>query len=723
MTARSALFSGDSRAAAVRKRVLDVKSNWKPGWGFPGSDHIVCDAASLRASEGMPWAVRRGLRTKSRLSSIKFVHDPLDLLGGFPDFDPAQFPVRIGGLCPDEDFDKAKDYVSKLPPVGGQTGHCQPDFSFALEHGLDALKLRIRGLKASSSGVEADRYESFLLSVEGLQTMALNAAAAVDLSIASASVELREELEETAFSCRTIASKAPRGFRDCLQLAWLICLGLMAADHAGLTVPGRIDRWALPFYERDIASGAVSKEKALELIESLYFAINAMVPDGLAMSVIVGGSGPDGRDMTNDLSFLCLEALRRTKLVYPTVGVAWTEGTPAALSELAVELISKGYSTPAFFGDSTIRKGLALYGVKPEDSWNYINSTCVEITPCGMSNVWVASPYFSSCQLLLEEIQSELGSSDLAKDFESFLSLYLKRLSSKIEAAVKEQRRLRELRRLNGGKPLQSVFTKDCLGRGLDIDEGGALCNWVECSFVGLANLVDSLAVIKAEVFETRRLDFAGLMKILSADFQGYEAERLRFLQAYPKYGNADGGVDSLMQAVVGRLAAECSRWRVEPDESFFVPGSFCWVMHERLGSQCGATPDGRRAGCAFADGGGPAQGREKSGPTSAILSTCSWDHSPFIGGVAYNMKFNSSLFKGEGSAERLRDLILSFLRKGGFEVQVNVVDRETLLKAKANPELYRDLVVRIGGYTDYFTRLSPGMQDELLLRTEYGEL
>ncbi len=161
----------------------------------------------------------------------------------------------------------------------------------------------------------------------------------------------------------------------------------------------------------------------------------------------------------------------------------------------------------------------------------------------------------------------------------------------------------------------------------------------------------------------------------------------------------------------------------MDPDDSPFVPGSFCWIMHEVLGRQTGATPDGRKAGFPFADGGGPAQGRERRGPTAAILSTTSWDHSPMIGGLAYNMKFNTSLLQGRAGRDRLRDLVLTYLRRGGFETQINVVDRQALLDAREHPELHRDLAVRIGGYVDYFTRLSPEMQEEILMRTEFAQL
>ena len=174
------------------------------------------------------------------------------------------------------------------------------------------------------------------------------------------------------------------------------------------------------------------------------------------------------------------------------------------------------------------------------------------------------------------------------------------------------------------------------------------------------------------------------------------------------------------MALIVGFVEGECARQGVVPAGARFVPGAFCWIMHEQLGRVCAATPDGRLAGTPFADGCGPAQGREKYGPTSAILSTTSWDHSAFVGGAAYNMKFNRQLLQNPEGLNGLRDLILTFLQRGGFETQVNVVDREILKKARVSPENYQDLIVRIGGYTDYFVRLSPQMQEEIISRTEF---
>ncbi|MHC4503604.1 MAG: pyruvate formate lyase family protein, partial [Planctomycetota bacterium] len=401
--------------------------------------------------------------------------------------------------------------------------------------------------------------------------------------------------------------------------------------------------------------------------------------------------------------------------------VCWHEGTPPELVDLAIDLIADGCSTPAFFGDETIRKGLIGLGVPLEQACDYINSTCVEITPCATSNVWVASPYFSTCGILLEEIDEEVASGRAASDFEGFRDRYHQRLGRHIADAVRFQNQLRRERRRHGGKPLQSAFTRDCIARGRDIDDGGAVYNWVECSFVGLANLVDSLHVIREEVYSRKALTLGELKTVLDADFEGHEPVRRRLLEGHAKYGHDDPELDGLFGGTVEFVKSECAKHEMEPDGSPFVPGGFCWVMHEQLGRECGATPDGRKRGTPFADGCGPAQGREAHGPTAAILSTTSWDHSPMIGGLAYNMKFSRSLFRPPASTERLRDLVLTFLRRGGFETQINVVDSETLKAARANPAEYRDLIVRIGGYTDYFTRLSEGMQEEIIMRTEFA--
>lgn len=700
------------RISILRERCLDRKA----ARGNPSNWKAVIDADVLRKSEKEnSWQLRMGMRTKARLQNIRFETDELELLAGRVLFEGYDFSKK--------EISESEKYLSTYNWPGGQTGHCALDMSRIFKVGIRGILAELNSKLKASAGEKKNTYKSFLYAVEGLASMIENAKLAAAKAMAKAPEWRKKELAEMIESCERINMDPPKTYRDAIQLIWFVDTGTSYSDNAGLVVPGHLDRELINFYNADMEKGVLTKEKALNLIESLYLLINDYVPDGLAVSVMVGGRDEKGNDLTNELSYLSLEALRRTKLVYPTVGVCWHEGTPESLSMLAAELVSKGYSTPAFFGDETIQKGLKSYGLNKKQACNYINSTCVEITPVACSNVWVASPYFSLCKILLDEIDGQASASKPPKNFESFLSAYYKRLGKEIKSAVEVQNTTRDGRKRYGGKPIQSVFTKSCIESGRDIDNGGADVNWVECSFVGIANLADSLQVIRNEIFAKKNLDLGKLKKILDSDFKGSENVRLRFLDGYEKYGNNCAEVDALVRKTADFIKTECAKHKVRPGKTHFVPGTFCWIMHERLGSQCGATPDGRRKGFPFADGGGPAQGREKKGPTSSILSATSWDHSFLIGGLAYNMKFSGELFNSSDALKRLHDLVITFLKRGGFETQINVVSRKILEEAKKNPEQYRDLVVRIGGYTDYFTRLSPEMKEEVMLRTEYGEL
>lgn len=708
VAAGTVVMEAPARIAVLRERCLDQKRllSW---------ERAPWSARAMRASEGLPWQVRMAHRTREILSSVRFDVDDAELLVGR--FLPCASDFAEGEIA------AAKEYLSRFTWPGGQSGHCELDYTRLYSVGIEGIRREIEERMGSADAKGRETFESFLIALQGFSLMAENAARAAERCIPTAPAWRTAELEIMAASARRVAYLPPESFRDAVQLLLFSIVGVMFGDHVGYIVPGRIDRTLLPFYERDLASGSLDPETALLLVESLYLKINEIIPDGGAVSVMVGGRNAEGDDVTNPLSTIALEAVRRTGLAYPTVGVCWHEGTPTGLVDLAIELIGKGYTTPAFFGDDTIQRGLVALGVPREEACEYINSTCVEITPCRSSNVWVASPYFSTCRTLVEEIGAQAEASEPCAAFDDFLRSYKCRLAAVIRDGARVQDELRHGRQRYGGKPLQSVFTRDCIERGLDIDDGGARYNWVECSFVGLANLTDSLHVIREEIYHERRLGFRELAALLASDFREAEGVRRRFLNEHAKYGQGDEEVDALFGHLVDFVRSECARHPIHPGGSPFVPGAFCWVMHEKLGRECSATPDGRRAGFPFADGCGPAQGREKNGPTAAILSTTSWDHSPMIGGLAYNMKFSTSVFRSPGSLGRLTDMVLTYLRRGGFETQINVVDNETLRKAVANPEAYRDLVVRIGGYSDYFVRLSREMQAELLMRTEYSSL
>lgn len=708
-----------SRAELLRERCLERKRTLVPRCT------MLARARSLAATHGQAWLGERwAQKTKAVLESLTFMVDDGELLAGHIQ------PVTHATWK--QQADAAAPLLAAFPPAYGQTGHTAVDYEKLLRVGIAGLRAECAQRAAALDEADPEQqqarhfYASVDVALSGLSTMIQNAGAAVAATRALTADPVRgAELDAMVAGCRRVATEPAQTFQEAIQLLWFAEMAVEVGDEAGLVVPGHLDRTLWPYYQADLAAGRITPERALEFIEALYLLINETIPDGLAVAVMVGGRDAQGNDITNALSYLCLEALRRTKLVYPTVGVCWHAGTPETLMALATELIAKGYSTPAVFGDEVIQRGLRALGTPAEDACNYINSTCVEITPVGASNVWVASPYFNVCGLLLETLatQAALPVPEQTADFAAFQQAYFKHLGSKIRDAVIDQNRCRETRVRFMARPLQSALTRDCLARGLDIEQGGAVYNWVECSFVGLANLADSLAVIREEVFgETPKLTLTQLRTVLESNFAGHEDVRQRFLNKYPKYGNADPRVDGFVEQAMVFVRDECAKYRMRLNAPF-VPGAFCWIMHERLGTQTGATPDGRCCGFAFADGSGPAQGREKGGPTAAILSVTSWDAAPLIGGSAFNMKFPKSIFTGPESVAKLQELILTFMRRGGFETQINVVDQATLLEARQQPEKYADLVVRIGGYTDYFVRLSPEMQTEVIARTGYPGL
>ena len=267
---------------------------------------------------------------------------------------------------------------------------------------------------------------------------------------------------------------------------------------------------------------------------------------------------------------------------------------------------------------------------------------------------------------------------------------------------------------------LLSCFVNDCLARGMDIEKGGARYNWIMPSFVGMANLIDSLFTILHLVFETGRYTMTELRRIVDSDFEGQEALRQYILNKIPKYGNDIDDVDHYFNRIIEHIVDECTKYRSIHSNANLIPSVFCWINHERMGVVTGATPDGRKAGFPLGDGSGPCQGRELKGPTASILSSTKWDHAPLIGGVAVNLKFSKATL-GTHSLSMLQSLVKTYLKRGGFELQINVTDNAILEKARQHPEQYRDLLVRIGGYSDYFVTLSPEMQAEVMLRTTHS--
>lgn len=624
-----------------------------------------------------------------------------------------------------DEFEEWKEKYSEivlatLPELNlGQDSHMTIDYDLVLKSGINGIIEKIDNYISCCS--DEDKLTFYNICKSCLKAIIKHSQnysdMAAELAKNTNDLKRRRELEIISDVCKKVPANPADSFYEAVQSVHFVtyCISLNPLRYRYQQYQlGRPDRYLLPYYLKDIQNGVITKEYAQLLLDCLGIQINNRVPNGLSSGYMVGGRDENGDIVANELTEMCMQVVDDIRLVYPAVGFCYTDGMDDIYLHKACEIISHGCSHPAIFNDDIITKGLKCYGVPEKQAHNYIHSTCVEITPVAASNVWVASPYTNMAQLLLDILDREYESHS------ELIDAYLKKLDDVIEQNFHEQCRIRELRSERNINPLLSCFVNDCLEKGIDIEQGGARYNWIMPSFVGMANLVDSLYALKELVFVKKEYTVKELKQILDSNFESNEVLRLRILNSIPKYGNDIDEVDSYFGLITEHIISECKKYTGVHQNANLIPSVFCWVKHEQFGRVTGATPDGRKAGFPLGDGSGPCQGRELKGPTASILSSTKWAHHELIGGVAVNMKFSKKSL-GKNSLDTIKSLVKTYLKRGGFEMQINVIDRETLEKAVANPEDYRELVVRIGGYSDYFVKLSPQMQQEVILRTEHA--
>ena len=682
------------------------------------STHPLSDAQAWRErGEGEDWLIWRARRTRQRLRTMSVDISPGERIVGRPELSAPTDQEA-------EQMEQIREILEEIPSFpGGDSGHFHPDYETLFHLGIGGILEEIQE-RAQGADTKKKRafYEACDMALEGVSDYAERVAEACERLAEDREDDLaeREKWREIAEMCRRISTEPPSTFHEAIQLMFLVLIALWFGEDHYLTTPGRMDQTLRRFYEADVMAGILTPQDAMELISCLYIQLNMILGAGSAESVMVGGRDPEGRDATCELTYLCLVARMVSKLVYPTVGLAWHEGTPSELTEFCCQMLSTGIGDPAFFNDELIVQGLREHGVSDQDSYNYMNSTCVEIKVVGASNMWVTAPYFNCPKALLEVMESVREGSLLEPaSFTQLKERVRERLASTVKEAAKGLHQVWQRRGETGCFPLASCLIKDCLEKGEDFDRGGARYNWVENSFVGLANLVDGLVAIKRLVYEEKELSLGEFSKILESNYQENETLRQRILNQLPSYGNDEEESDA--------LAVEWAEFLEETTQGNivglhpYVPGFFCWVIHERFGADTGATPDGRVAGFPLADGAGAAQGREKTGPTASVRSTTKWNHKRALGGLVQNVRFSKSALRDKKGLDALRGLIETYLRLGGFEMQLNVVSADTLRDAQECPEEYSDLLVRVAGYSDYFTHLNPNMQAEVIARTEHS--
>jgi pyruvate-formate lyase len=631
-------------------------------------------------------------------------------------------------LSPEEErrLEKAYAHVDATYPRlrfghtnGGVGGHRTIDFSSLLTHGVDGILAEIDRCDDDGVDIEAQNfYAASRIVLSGL----LRFAGRYRQMMAG---------EPVAEILSRVPARPPQSFHEALQSVWFVQFALSLADDT--TCTGRPDNYLWAFYKRDRADGTLLRDGALALIEEFYLRSNEAYgrwPE----TIMLGGCDSDGAPVLNELSELFLEAVDTVGLINPNVAVCYREDMPDEFLLKGLEILGNGRSHPAFYNDRIVTEGLEVAGLTAEDARQYNNSTCVEITPVGTSNVQVVAAKIYAAKtlttMLKEEGEASVAGLDLSEmaSFEEFYTAYKTALSRSIATSIDAAMHVEEMRMRHGSNPLVSCFTADCIARGRDAARGGARYNYCGTITAGFSTTVDSLLAIRYAAFDEKLMTLAKLAEIVSANFEGEEALRRRICCRAPKYGNDDPKADALAVDLYDFICNELSRYRSPLGGGFFIGVFSGWGRnaepegaHISFGRETGATPDGRLSGEPLSECIGPAAGADHAGLTALIHSVTRTDHRRGLGGISVNCRVQQGVLKSEEGRKKMLALLRVFMARGGAELQFNVVDSDTLRDAQRDPEAYPGLTVRIAGYSDYFNRLSRTQQDELIGRTEYS--
>ena len=552
----------------------------------------------------------------------------------------------------------------------------------------------------------------------------------------------KQELLQIAANCDVVPAHAPKTFWQAIQMYWFVHLGVTTELNPwDAYSPGRLDQHLNPFYQKDTEDGILDDEKALELLECLWVKFNnqpAPPKVGITLkesgtytdfaNLNTGGITPDGENGVNEVSYLILDCMDEMKLLQPSSNVQISKKTPTKFLKRACEISRKGWGQPAFYNTEAIIQELLNAGKSIEDARRGGTSGCVETGAFG-NEAYILTGYFNLPKILeltlyngydivsKKQIGLPLG---YAKDFKSYDELYeayKKQVEYLIDIKIEGSNIIEKIYAEYMPAPFLSIITNDCISRGKDYNAGGARYNTNYIQGVGIGTITDSLAAIKYNVFDEKKFTMEELIEALEHNFEGYDMIANLVRNKTPKYGNDDDYADNIMKdvfnfyqkTVTGRPNMKGGTYRVN-----MLPTT----CHVYFGEVMNASPNGRLAQKPVSEGISPEKGADVNGPTAVIKSCSKMDHLR-TGGTLLNQKFTPSVVKGEEGLDNMANLVRAYFNMDGHHIQFNVIDRETLIRAQQNPDEYKDLIVRVAGYSDHFRNLSKALQDEIIERTE----
>ena len=598
------------------------------------------------------------------------------------------------------------------------------------------------------------------------------------------------ELLQIAQNCANVPEKGATSFYEACQSFWFV-QQLLQIESSGHSIsPGRFDQYMYPYYKKDLDSGRLTREFAQELMDCIWVKLNdlnkcrdAASAEGFAgyslfQNLIAGGQNSEGIDVTNDLSFMSIQASMHVFLPQPSLSVRVWNGTPHEFLIKAAELTRTGIGLPAYYNDEVIIPSLLSRGLTLEDARYYNIIGCVEPQKAGKTEGWHDAAFFNMCRPLEltfhngkdkgVQVGPQTGDVENMQSFEEFYRAYKIQMDYAIKLLVNADNAIDMAHAERCPLPFLSAMVDDCMKSGKTVQEGGAVYNFTGPQGFGVANMADSLYVVKKLVYDEKKLTMKELKQALTVNYgKGLNEEDiaaitseivsemeaagqkvgereitavlqtvvaatespemkakgeriLEMIEEVPKFGNDLPEVDAFARDVAYTYTKPLLKYR-NPRGGQFQAGLYPVSANVPLGAQTGATPDGRLAYTPVADGVSPSAGKDASGPTAAANSVSRLDHGIASNGTLFNQKFHPSALSGRRGLENFVGLIRSYFDQKGSHMQFNVVSRETLLDAQKHPEQYKHLVVRVAGYSALFTTLSKSLQDDIIRRTEQG--
>jgi len=565
---------------------------------------------------------------------------------------------------------------------------------------------------------------------------------ASELARSEKNTKRKKELIEIARICNKVPAEKPESFHEALQYYWFVHLGVITELNTWDSFnPGRLDQNLFPFYQKDLESGKFTKDKVKELLQAFWIKFNNQpAPPKVGITakesntytdfclINIGGVTESGSDAVNELSFLILDVIEELRLLQPSSMVQISKKNPDNFLHRALKIIRTGFGQPSIFNTDAIIQELIRQGKTIFDARNGGASGCVEAGAFGKES-YILTGYFNIPKVLEITLNNGIdpqtkkklglatGDPESFNTYEEFFSAFQKQLNHFIDIKIKGNRIIEQLWGKILPSPFMSLLIDDCIMQGVDYNCGGARYNSAYIQGVGLGTITDCLTAIKYNIYDKQKITMKDLRGALQNNFAGLDNIRSLLKENTPKYGNDDDYADDILKtvfeiyfdAIDGRPNTKGGEYRVN------LLSTTC---HVYFGSVIGALPDGRFAGIPLSEGISPVQGVDRNGPTAVLKSAAKIDQLR-TGGTLLNQKFTPQVLSNDSGITKLGQLIRAYFRMDGHHVQFNVIDADTLKKAQANPGDFRDLIVRVAGYSDYFVDLTEALQNEIIKRTE----